>query len=84
MLFYPQDPSGRSFRLTRRSSHVRQRRDLAAKLDAEKLKTGGRVSRETAKLQALLRACTSEPDEEENLFFWVAEPSLAKGRQVCC
>ncbi|GMH43503.1 hypothetical protein BSKO_11425 [Bryopsis sp. KO-2023] len=77
-----QDPSGRSFRLTRQSSHVRQRRDLSMKLDVERLKSGGRVSRETAKLQALLRACTAQPDQEENLFFWIMESSLTKGKQV--
>lgn len=80
--FAVQDPSGRSFRLTRQSGHGRQRKELAEKLDAEKVKKGGRVSRETAKLQTLLRACQPEADKEESLFFWIAEPSVSKGKKV--
>ncbi|CAD7698644.1 unnamed protein product [Ostreobium quekettii] len=77
-----QDPSGRSFRLVRWSSHVRQKLDLAKRLDAEKAKAGGQVSSEMAKLYDLLNACSSELNSEESFHFWIAEKSLAKGLQV--
>lgn len=83
-----QDPSGRSFKLSRRSSNVRQKQDLAARLAAEKARAGGQVSSEMAKLFDLLNACSSDPEMEENFFFWIAEKSLSKGRKVwlhwCC
>jgi len=77
-----QDPSGRSFRLVRRSNHVRQKQELATRLDAEKAKAGGHVSTEVAKLYDLLNACSSEPDTEDNFHFWIAEKSLPKGLEV--
>eukprot|EP00803_Ostreobium_quekettii_P010865 evm.model.scf_2103.3 EVM.evm.TU.scf_2103.3 scf_2103:23942-28173(-) len=77
-----QDPSGRTFRLVRRSNHVRQKQELATRLDAEKAKAGGRMSTEMAKLYELLNACNSEPDTEDNFHFWIAEKSLPKGLEV--
>lgn len=77
-----QDPSGRSFKLSRRSQHVRQKQDLAARLAEEKARAGGQVSSEMAKLFGLLNACSNDPEMEENFFFWIAEKSLSKGLKV--
>lgn len=77
-----QDPSGRSFRLVRRSNHVRQKKDLAARLAVEKARAGGHISKEMSKLHDLLNMCGTDPETDDDLFFWIAESSLKDGRQV--
>lgn len=77
------DPSGRSFKLTRKKAHDRQKTELASKLASEEGKTGQDVTEETQKLRQLLATCMSEdPEEEDSYFFWIAESSVSEGTQM--
>ena len=78
------DPSGRSFKLTRKKGHDRQKTDLASKLATEEEKTGGDQStEENQKLRELLAQCMSEdPEEEDSYFFWIAESSVSEGLEM--
>lgn len=76
------DSSGRSFKLTMKKRHDRQKKELASKLATEEGETGQLVSEEKKKLRQLLNDCmTEDPEEEETYFFWIAESSVSDGMQ---
>lgn len=77
------DGSGRSFKLTRKKGHDRQKTELASKLAKQEEKTGMVVTDETKKLRQMLATVMSEdPEEEDSFFFWIAESSAAEGKKT--
>eukprot|EP00210_Caulerpa_lentillifera_P006742 g6444.t1 len=87
------DPSGRSFKLTRKKSHDRHKMDLASKLASEEedhqteehhqRSEDDQLTDENQKLRQLLATCMSEDsEEEETFFFWIAETSLSEGMEM--
>lgn len=76
------DSSGRSFKLTMKKRHDRQKKELASKLATEEGEAGQLASEEKKKLRQLLADCmTEDPEEEETYFFWIAESSVSDGVQ---